>query len=496
MRAGFAMNKLIIIAFCVILVVVISAILIFNHDSGTGSQDQISGLNPIPAINTPLAVETDGGQEPAETEKPQPTPRGTVRIRAYTTFRELGNIIKKYAEEHWDFDCIVLDYTDAMVYSFLDIVEMAGENLKNNTEPMELFCVPASYMSLFTKGEFSQYVMPYEELGIDVEAAFKKMDIPQYIIDAGTNRDGKIVALPVYSSANVFMYRRSVAREVFGTDDPDRIAKIIGGGTQSWDKFLEAAQTLNEHGYYIAPGCSDLSYLIDTYCPVSDLLAENFRINPRWDEFMDISKLLYDNGCIKDTDTWSDQWYSDLQGEGDKVFGLVTTTDYCWLLDSWDFRFEKTYGDWAICLPPFQNPADPYSGIFVSRHAENKDLIKPLIEWITLDSSETGLQYRLANGTLFEGYNLSVISRNILKASDNNCGMLDGQDMNSVIYESLNKLDAISPPVAYEDVRYDFIFMEFINAAKAYAKGEKDKETAIADFTESARKKWKDGTRW
>lgn len=456
------------------------------HGCNTGSVPQKDPSEP----ETTLAEDPNRTEEPEEPEEIQYSPGKTTRIRVYTTFRELDDIIEKYAEEHWDFDHLVLAYTDELVYSFIDIVNIAADNLKNKTEPMDLFCVPMAYASQFTKGELSQYVCTYEELGIDVDALLDKMDIPRYIVEAGSNRDGKIVALPVLSSANVFMYRRSVAREVWGTDDPDTISEIIGGGSQSWDKLLEAAQTLKEHGYYIVPGCSDLSYLIDTGCTVSELMDENFRPDPQWEKFMDVSKQLYNDGCIKDTKAWSDDWINIIKGEGDKVFGLFTTTDYCHFLDI--FNNENAYGDWAICLPPFQIRTDLYSGIMVSKHAENKELIKSLIEWIALDSSENGLQYRLANGTLFEGYNYPVISRDILKETHNSCGIIDDQNMNPIICRSLDILDALSIlSVDSKEASYDFVFSIFLDETQAYIRGEKDKETAIADFIEGAREYWK-----
>ncbi len=479
-----------IVAFIIVVAIIITAIAIIYGYINSPDADKEAAV-PTPSSQTLLPEEP---QEPSVTDEPQPKPHGTVRIRVYTAFRELDDIIERYAEEHWDFDYLVLAYTDELVYSFLDIVNLAGDNLKNNTEPMDLFCVPAAYMSQFAKGEFSEYVCTYEELGIDVDSLLEKMDIPRYIIEAGTNRDGKIAALPVLSSANVFLYRRSVAREIFGTDDPDVISGIIGGGTQSWDKFLEAAQTLKEHGYYIVPGCEDMTCLVDTSCPVSGLMDENFRPDPAWEKFMDVSKILYENGCIKDIEAWSDEWFNIIKGEGDKVFGIVTSTDNCYFLDA--LSFEKTYGDWAVCLSPFQIPADLYSGVFVSKHTENKELIKPLIEWITLDSSKTGLQYRLANGTFNDCYNYPVVSRAILKESFNSCGMIDGQDMNPIIYESLNILDSLSPPAVTHDIRYGLIFNRFLEETRAYIRGEKDKETAIADFIENARKSWEDGTRW
>ena len=204
---------------------------------------------------------------------------------------------------------------------------------------------------------------------------FSKMDIPGTSlrrVPTGTEK----LRRPSLSSANVFLYRRSVAREIFGTDDPDVISGIIGGGTQSWDKFLEAAQTLKEHGYYIVPGCEDMTCLVDTSCPVSGLMDENFRPDPAWEKFMDVSKILYENGCIKDIEAWSDEWFNIIKGEGDKVFGIVTSTDNCYFLDA--LSFEKTYGDWAVCLSRSKSRPILF-GVFVSKHTENKELIKPLI---------------------------------------------------------------------------------------------------------------------
>ena len=191
---------------------------------------------------------------------------------------------------------------------------------------------------------------------------------------------------------------------------------------------------------------------------------------------MDVSKILYENGCIKDIEAWSDEWFNIIKGEGDKVFGIVTSTDNCYFLDA--LSFEKTYGDWAVCCPRSKSGRSLFRS-FVSKHTENKELIKPLIEWITLDSSKTVLQYRLANGTFNYCYNYPVVSRAILKESFNSCGMIDGQDMNPIIYESLNILDSLSPPAVTHDIRYGLIFNRFLEETRAYIRGEKDKETAM-----------------
>ena len=497
-----------IIMFIMVVAIIISAIVIIYSNINSPGPDKGASVPapssdkeatvPTPSSQTPLLQEQNGTQEPPDTDEPQPEPGEKVYIRVYTTYRELGRVIEKYALENWDFDFEVQTWDDAIRYGYNDIINMVDDNLKNNAEPMEVFCVPAPYAPKYIRGEYSQYVCPYEELGIDVDALLEKMDIPRYIIDAGTNKEGKIVALPVLSNANVFMYRRSVAREVFGTDDPDKISEIIGGGTQSWDKFLEASKTLKKHGYYIVSGPGDLFYQIDDKCSISDLFSEDFRIKPEWEKLMDIAKLLYDNGYIKNTELWSEQWYKDNVGKGDKVFGTFIITEFRWDDQGLKNVYGDVFGDWAICLPPFQVRSDSYSGIMVSRNAANKELLKSIIEWLTLDSSESGFQYLLANGRIFDGQKFPVISRSVLKETENTVGFLGNQDVNPIVLNALNRLDErYVPDSSPEDEGYLSIYWEFMTETNAYIRGEKDKETAISDFTEGIRRRWKDtGLMW
>jgi len=492
-------RTILILGLCLFAVAaIICAVLLLGGNTGVSPDNEVLDQGSVPPSQTPLAEENDVVQEPAVTDEPQPAKEDKVYIRVYTTYRELGRAIEKYARENWDFDFEVKTWDDAMYYGYNDIVNMVDDNLKNNAEPMEIFCVPSAYAPKYIRGEFSQYVLPYEELGIDVDALLGKMDIPQYIIDAGKNRDGKIVALPVLSDANVFMYRRSVAREVFGTDDPDKISEIIGGGTQSWDKFLEATKTLKKHGYYIVSGPGDLFYLINEKCSVSDLFSEDFRIKPEWEKFMDIAKLLYDNGYMKDTELWSEEWYNDTRGKGDKVFGTFTVTEYRYDDQGLKNGYGDIFGDWAICLPPFQVQTDSYSGIMVSKNAANKELVKSIIEWLTLDGSETGYQYLIANGRIFDGQRFTVISRTVLNETENIVGFLGNQDVNPVVHNALNRLEELyNPDPKTEDEGYLVIYWEFMTETNAYIRGEKSKETAISDFIEGIRRRWKEtGSMW
>lgn len=339
------------------------------------------------------------------------------------------------------------------------------------------------------------YASTYKELGINVDSALKKADIPQYAIDAGTNPDGEIIALPYESDVCVFMYRRSIARRVWGTDDPHKIADIIGAGTENLEKFKEAALTLKKHGYYIVPGSSGLWPLFDDETDASEMgLNENTDISPKWEEFMDVSKYLFDNGCMKDTDPYTEQWYKELDGKGDKqVFGLVTLDKMVTLQSNYLWGLKSTAGDWAVCLPP-RNKLNTgvSSGIMVNKASLLKDKIGPLIEWITLDCSENGLQYRLANDTLYRNGNntdelyktyggrRSVISGTIMKNTNSSMDLLGGQNMNPVICDARKAID--SKKYRFYTSLDSAFAGEWFLAARAYLKGEKNREETIAGY--------------
>ncbi|HOQ76904.1 MAG TPA: hypothetical protein PK369_10110, partial [Thermoclostridium sp.] len=126
------------------------------------------------------------------------------------------------------------------------------------------------------------------------------------------------------------------------------------------------------------------------------------------------------------------------------------------------------------------------------------ELVKSIIEWLTLDGSETGYQYLIANGRIFDGQRFTVISRTVLNETENIVGFLGNQDVNPVVHNALNRLEELyNPDPKTEDEGYLVIYWEFMTETNAYIRGEKSKETAISDFIEGIRRRWKEtGSMW
>ncbi len=65
--------------------------------------------------------------------------------------------------------------------------------------------------------------------------------------------DGVMRGISWQACPGVMFYRRDIAKEVFGSDDPAEVQKQVS----DWDKFDSAAAALNKAGYTILPGYDD-----------------------------------------------------------------------------------------------------------------------------------------------------------------------------------------------------------------------------------------------
>ena len=408
---------------------------------------------------------------------------GTINVWAFTD--EVPGMIDKYVADHPDFpytiNSTIIATTEGAYQPALDAALQAG-----GAEQPDIYCAEAAFVLKYSKGDMQDYAMPYKDLGIDIDAETAASKISQYSIDIGTNTSGAVDALGYQATGGCFIYRRSIAKDVFGTDDPAEISKIIGGGTGSWDKFWEAAKTLAAKGDAIVSGDGDIWHAVENSSDKGWLDDSGaLQIDPKREEFLDISKNLTDNGWSNQTQDWQDAWFADMKGEGAKpVFGFFGPA---WLINytlapncGGEKTGEGTYGDWAICDSPI---GFFWGGTWLlankNMDADKVSAVKDIIQWITLDATKDGLQYKWANGTLNGegGTKDSVASGAVMDMSDGSLDFLGGQNM----------FDYFVPANSYANGKNLTQYDEAINLiwrdqVRAYAAGEKSREDAIKDF--------------
>lgn len=365
---------------------------------------------------------------PAQPAQPDPTlkPEGVISI--YAEPEVMKPIINKFLELHPDFRySFTTPFIQHIAYTPLDAA-LDG----TNSESPDIYFVGSTAgttdMTMYTQGEMSQYAMPYDALDIDTAAETQKAGIFNYIIDTGTRPgDNAVVGLSYDSRACAFIYRRSLAKKVWGTDDPAVVKTKIGPG---WEKYLETETELWDNGYVI--DCMDCDLLSAVKSCGKGYLSN--QIIDAYDLHKEVDGMTY-FGCLGSARMLS--YLIKCSSENEDIYGA--------------FDVSGSEGDWAVCAPP-ENFFGSGSWVLVNKNIVNekkKAAIAEFVYWMTLDCTENGLQYYYANGLLDYGSGPSgvkntVASRAVMEKADGTMSFFGGQDIFDVFIPASQNIDGAS----------------------------------------------------
>ena len=398
-------------------------------------------------------------------------------INLYAFTDEVPTMLQHYIDTHPEFgyklNTTIIATTDGLYQPALDQALTAG-----GADAPDIYCAEAAFILKYAQGDMASYAAAYDDLGIDTANAIKAADIAQYTVDIGTRpADGKVVGLGYQATGGAFIYRRSIAKDVWGTDDPAVIATKIGPG---WDKFFEAAEELKAKGYGIVSGDGDIWHAIENSSEKGWIVDGELYIDPAREAFLDMSKKLKDNGYHNDTTDWSDAWFADMKDAGaKKIFGFYGPA---WLINyTIGPNCGDTAGDWAICEP---NVGFFWGGtwLLANKDTQKAEAVKKLIEWVTLDCTEGGLQYGWANGSLYGdgGTKDCVGSGTVMAMSDGKLDFLAGQNMFDVFVPA-NQFANGKNLTQYDETINSF----WRDATRQYTGGAMSREEAIEFFKQN-----------
>jgi len=211
------------------------------------------------------------------------------------------------------------------------------------------------------------------------------------VVEVGTY-EGVTKGFSYQATPGAFFYRRSIAKECLGTDDPDAVQAMVA----DLDKFVETAAKIKECGtgdYYTVgtPGEMLNPFLANREQPwiVDDALV----IDPMVVEYVKFAKLMRDNGYESQATQWSEGWFAgmndtlkDANGTPKKVFSYFLPT---WglpyvLIPNSKSDTTDTGGDWAMINGPM---AYQWGGTWVGvlEGSPNAELAKEFVKFVALD---------------------------------------------------------------------------------------------------------------
>lgn len=223
--------------------------------------------------------------------------------------------------------------------------------------------------------------------------------------------NGELKAVTWQATAGSVFYRRDIAKEVLGSDDPETVQAALA----DWDKFFETADKLKNAGYKIVSGPSDVKYAIwDTQSQpwvTDDGSSEKLTLDGAVTEYLETGKKIYDGGYSNNTALWDSSWAADMANDS-KVFCYFGCP---WFIGSMQGN-GAVDGNWgAVTGPTSYHWGGTY--VMVGKDTPNPELCAFLLYELTCDpdvgvdiTNKTGdcvnnkaANERLINGELSSG---------------------------------------------------------------------------------------------
>lgn len=288
-----------------------------------------------------------------------------------------------------------------------------------------------------------------------------KDNIWDAVLKVGTDSTGVVRALTWQANPGAIIYRRDIAEEFFGTDDPEEVAKAL----DSDEKMLEVAAAMKEKGISFVSCFKDLydskvasrehAWVEDGKLVIDDALLD----------FLDMAKEIITKGYDLGVDQWASEWIAAV--ESDSLF--------CYILPPWGYQYvvkpaaNTTIGKWAITTPSTSYiSGGSYLGIY--EDTPHKEEAWAFFEYVMLNEDAL-YDYAKQSGDF-------VVLKSVCEKLAESEGeeVLGGQNPNGMFIEAMqHEFKALN--TEYDSQLND----AFVSAIKAYASG-LTKEEAINQF--------------
>ena len=347
-------------------------------------------------------------------------------------------------------------------------------------DKIDIFLIEADYALKYVD---SDYVLDVKaDIGLtDSDLAGQYQYTKDIVTVDGSQRGTTWQATP-----GLFAYRRSIAKDVLGTDDPTEVQAHLS----DWDKFNDVAAQASAKGYKMLSGFDDAYRTFSNNVSAPWVTGTTVTVDENLMKWVDQTKEYTDKGYNNKSSLWDSQWASD-QGPTGKVFGFFYST--------WGINFtllgnslatptaeggkeevgNGIYGDYAVCEGP-----QPYywGGTWICGAAgsDNIETIKDVMQKLTCDEA---IMKQITMDT--QDYTNNEKAMNEIAKSDYKSDFLGGQNHIALFAEAATKID-MSNAGPYDQGLNE----SFQNAFKDYFTGNVEEDAAKANFETAIKEKY------
>lgn len=407
------------------------------------------------AIFSVLSLASCGQQEAEsvqETVKPD-------KIYIYSYNEDLKNdleyVIKDYPQLSQKMEYIVPE-----TENYGDYIQKLIEN-KNADNYPDIIVTEITDAKRFVESELTAST---DEIGISNQDLGQMYE---YTLAAVTDSNGKIKALSGEIYPGAFIYRKALAKEYLGTDDPQEVQSYV----RDWSTFEDTARTI----YKKSEGKTAMLASIDAMRGVFAnsksegwLNGEEINMISSYKMFLEESYIFSKEKYALENDINSSEYIK--AASKNAVFGYFATADFVTDGLTQDYNGMRAtlgyVGDWEVCKGPAAY-AEGGSWVFVSEASTEKELLGKVLKNLFCDMSVLEQKRNDTNAFV----NNQKVMSNALNSGKGKISALGGSDYIETFSEQAESINLST--VGIYDKALDDMFFE---VSEGYVKGNKSVE--------------------
>ncbi|MCQ2492857.1 MAG: carbohydrate ABC transporter substrate-binding protein [Lachnospiraceae bacterium] len=337
-------------------------------------------------------------------------------------------------------------------------------------DKVDIFLIEADYALKYVDSSAS---LSMDDLGITADDLG---DQYKYTQDIVTDSEGKMKGASWQGCPGLMIYNREIAKDVFGTDDPDKIQESFS----DWDKFQESAAKLKKKGYKVTASANDTYRTFSNNVTTKWVEDGELKYDDNLMKWVDMSKEMVDAGQTTTADLWGDDWSKGFYPAGNVFcyFGPAWFIDFCMAGDvKGSVGFD---GGWAAT----EGPQGFYWGgtwICGANGTDNSSLVKDIM--LQMSTNDEILTKIVTEKSDF--VNDKEIMESFADNKDFGDKILGGQNPIGKFCAGIEGVD-LSNITAYDQGCNE----EFQNNMKDYFDGNCTKEEAIEKFEQAVKEKY------
>lgn len=248
----------------------------------------------------------------------------------------------------------------------------------------DVIALEGTFLREFVESDFLMDLTEFKPLA-------EELGTYDFTTQAGSDGD-VIKAYSHQATPGAYYYRRSLAKEYFGTDDPAEVQKLVS----DMDKFKAAAKEVHDKSNgdtYMISSAGDFTEMFLTNREQPWIVDNKLTIDPMVDALFETCKEFRDNDWESQATQWTEGWFAgmkdelkDANGNAKQVFGYFLPTwglPYVIMPNSGEGD-SSTAGDWGVVPGPlgYRNGGTWFAAM---EDTKNPELAKAFVKFCALD---------------------------------------------------------------------------------------------------------------